>query len=74
MNWEMTTRLGGALQHPITGITFGWEKIRSFGYSSLKSRDIRGVHSRSDKIYRGATSDFHVAFSILVYCICRGLG
>ena len=52
MNWEMTTRLGGALQHPITGITFGWEKIRSFGYSSLKSRDIRGVHSRSDRIWR----------------------
>ena len=51
MNWEMTTRLGGALQHPITGITFGCEKIRSFGYSSLKSRDIRGVHSRIDSIW-----------------------
>ena len=27
MSCEMTTRLGGELQQPITGITFGWEKI-----------------------------------------------
>ena len=43
--WVITTKFGGELQHPITGITFGWEKIRNFGYSSLKSLEILGVHS-----------------------------
>ena len=39
----MTTKFGGLLQQPMTGRTFGWEKIRNFGNSSLKSRDIRDV-------------------------------
>ena len=27
MSCEMTTKLGGELQHPMTGMTLGWEKI-----------------------------------------------
>ena len=55
----MTTKFGGELQQPITGITFGCEKIRNFGYSSLKSREIRGVHSRTAKILAAISFPCH---------------
>ena len=60
MYWLMTTRLGGELQQPMTGSTLGWEKILSLGYSSLKSRDILGVHSRSARIFAAISFPCHL--------------
>ena len=59
MYWLITTRLGGELQQPITGSTLGWEKILSLGYSSLKSRDILGVHSLSARILAAISLPCH---------------
>jgi len=56
----MTTKLGGELQHPITGMTLGCEKIRNLGYSSLKSREIRGVHSRIARILAAISLPCHL--------------
>lgn len=47
MYWLITIRFGGSLQQPMTGNTFGCEKMRSLGNSSLKSREILGVHWRT---------------------------
>ena len=55
----MTTKLGGELQQPITGITLGCEKIRNLGYSSLKSREILGVHSRRARIFAAISLPCH---------------
>lgn len=52
----MTTKFGGELQAPMTGRMFGCENIRSFGNSSSKSREIRALQSRMDKIF--ATMSF----------------
>ena len=60
MYWLMTTRLGGELQQPMTGSTLGWEKILSLGYSSLKSRDILAVHSRSARIFAAISFPCHL--------------
>ena len=59
MYWLITTRLGGELQQPITGSTFGCEKIRSLGYSSLKSLDILGVHSLRARILAAISLPCH---------------
>lgn len=59
MYWLITTRLGGELQQPITGSTLGCEKILSLGYSSLKSRDILGVHSLSARILAAISLPCH---------------
>ena len=56
----MTTKFGGELQQPITGITFGCEKIRNFGYSSLKSREILGVHSLNAKTLAAISFPCHL--------------
>lgn len=56
ITWLMTTRFGGALQAPITGKMFGCEKMRNFGNSSLKSREMRALQSRTDRIF--ATMSF----------------
>lgn len=51
MYWLIVTRCFGELQAPISGRIFGCEKILSFGNSSLKSREMRGVISRKVKIF-----------------------
>lgn len=51
MYCETVANCGGWFTHPRTGSTFGWENIRSLGNSSLKSLDIRAVHSRTFKIF-----------------------
>ena len=56
----MTTKFGGELQQPITGITFGCEKILNFGYSSLKSREILGVHSLKAKTLAAISLPCHL--------------
>ena len=56
----MTTKFGGELQQPITGITFGCEKILNFGYSSLKSREILGVHSLKAKTLAAISFPCHL--------------
>ena len=56
----MTTKFGGELQQPITGITFGCEKILNFGYSSLKSREILGVHSLNAKTLAAISLPCHL--------------
>ncbi len=39
-SYLMTTRLGGELQQPITGSTFGWENIL-YGEKELKKEDLK---------------------------------
>ena len=56
----MTTKFGGELQQPITGITFGCEKILNLGYSSLKSREILGVHSLNAKTLAAISFPCHL--------------
>ena len=63
-NWLMTTRLGGELQQPMTGMTLGWEKILSLGYSSLKSREILGVHSRRARILAAISLPCHFPLQV----------
>jgi hypothetical protein len=43
----------------MTGITLGCENILNFGYSSLKSREIRGVHSLSANILAAISLPCH---------------
>ena len=60
INWLITIKLGGSLQHPMTGNTLGWEKIRRRGNSSLKSREIRAVHWRTARIFATMSLPCHV--------------
>ena len=64
----MTTKFGGELQQPITGITFGCEKILNFGYSSLKSREILGVHSLKAKTLAAISLPCHLPVENKIIC------
>jgi len=58
MYWETVANCGGWFTQPRTGRTFGCEKILSFGNSSLKSLEMRVVHSRT----------FNILATISLFC------